>query len=98
VKKIAGIILTACTVLALSAPPGFADHDGYGDGGDGDRYEHDYGGEDSNKKCNGARDNCSDNDFSPTFDKSPVDIHDNQFCVMPGSCSAQPGGDEKKPS
>lgn len=38
--------------------------------------------------CAKAEAECSDDDFSPTFDKSPVEDSFNlTVCVMPGSCT-----------
>lgn len=59
-------------------------------------YDYDRDGDDSSGNgsgdCAEARAQCSDSDFSPTFDKSPVDIRDNnvQVCLPFARC----GGDE----
>lgn len=49
-------------------------------------------GEDNRGDCRNTDQPCSDDDFSPRFDDSPVD-HSFNFgpvCVMPGSCTGQP--------
>jgi hypothetical protein len=57
----------------------------YDDGGD-------YGNDNDQRRCYHAE-NCRGS-FSPgPFDRSPVDIHDNQVCISP-DCSSR--GDNKK--
>lgn len=48
------------------------------------------------RKCEGSSGDCRGS-FSPgPFDRSPVDIHNNQVCISP-DCSTHNNGDQKKP-
>jgi len=88
-KKLASTILVG--MITLIPTSAFADHyDGNDRGGRGDCS--------SEGTCNDQRrcyhaENCRGS-FSPgPFDRSPVDIHDNQICVSP-NCGGS--SDEKK--
>jgi hypothetical protein len=67
-------LAVAALVLAITAPAALA----YDDGGD-------YGNGNDQRRCHESE-NCRGS-FSPgPFDRSPVDIHDNQVCISP-DCS-----------
>jgi hypothetical protein len=54
-------------------------------------YERDGDEKAGSSDCRDARAACEDNDFSPEFDRSPVeDSFNPQICVMPGSCTTPP--------
>lgn len=76
-------------IIALGIPaPAYADHAGDGDcrGGYEECDRQSYDGQWSNEDRNRNR-NRNRGSFSPgPFDRSPVDIRDNQFCVGPNSC------------
>ena len=78
-KALTGLVLAA---TLLAGGPAQA----YDDGGD-------QGNGNDQRRCAHSGDNCRN--WSPTFDKSPVDISHNQFCVMPGSCTGN-DGDKKE--
>lgn len=85
-KKLISII---CMGLILLVPihPVYADHY-QGDRGDCNRE----GNCNDQRRCQG--DGCRGS-FSPgPFDRSPVDIHDNQFCISP-DCSGRSNNDKK---
>lgn len=85
-KKFASILLVGMTMFPASAA--FADH-----GGNGNRDDCSSEGScNDQRRCQG--DYCRGS-FSPgPFDRSPVDIHDNQVCISP-DCSSH-SKDEKK--
>lgn len=63
-------------VLSFVGPLALAD-----DGGD-------YGNGNDQRRCHHAEGDCRGS-FSPgPFDRSPVDIHDNQVCISP-DCSSR---------
>lgn len=66
-----------------------------GDGGnDGGGYN---GGEQDQRRCYRSE-NCRGS-FSPgPFDRSPVDVHDNQICISPDCSGSHGGGTGKKPA
>jgi len=73
----------AALMLTLGAGPALADHD-YG--GDRYGYEDRRGDRDRNRgggECRDAEGNCSDDDFSPRFDDSPVDRSFNPTICLP---------------
>jgi hypothetical protein len=75
------LLVSALVVFCLSPSIAWA----YDDGGD-------YGNDNDQRKCYRSE-NCRGS-FSPgPFDRSPVDIHDNQVCISP-DCSSH--GDDKK--
>lgn len=86
-KKFASILLVGMTTF-IPANVAFADH--YrGDQGDCNRE----GNCNDQRRCQG--DNCRGS-FSPgPFDRSPVDIHDNQVCISP-DCSGSHSDEKKK--
>lgn len=73
-------LLVAALAAGITLAPGaaWADHDGGGYYEGGDRDQNRGGGE-----CRGAEGTCEDNDFSPSFDKSPVD---DSFIFAPVIC------------
>jgi hypothetical protein len=85
-----GLLAVACgacsdTNNSLGRPELVSHHDDR-DGNSG--YD---GGENDQRRCQG--DNCRGS-FSPgPFDRSPIDIHDNQVCISP-DCSSRK--DDKK--
>lgn len=81
---------SVASVNSVSAHPSQVTyHEGEGsDGNSGGEY----GNGNDNRRCRGE--NCRGS-FSPgPFDRSPVEIHDNQICISP-DCSNS-GGDAKK--
>lgn len=87
------ILLAVALVVAVPSPA-LADH-GRGGRLDGDCYEQDCGdqtydqwrNEDQNRNRNRNR-----GAFSPgPFDRSPIDIHDNDLCISP-DCSGRGSG------
>lgn len=88
-KKFASILLVGMTMFLASAA--FADRDGNDRGGRGDCSSE--GTCNDQRRCQG--DNCRGS-FSPgPFDRSPVDIHDNQVCISP-DCSGHSSDGKKK--
>lgn len=92
-KKLAATIIAATSLFPAAA---YADHERercYDSGGCSDN-EHDYSNHDRNRNRDRNR-----GAFSPgPFDRSPVDIHDNQVCISPdcsNSGSEKKGGDKK---
>lgn len=76
------VALAASAVLFLGASPAAADHD-YGGGYDGGEYD------DRRGDCRGTKGHCEDNDFSPSFQDSPVRDAFNfspQICLPGATC------------
>lgn len=89
----ASLLLTAALVVG-AAPPAIADHDYGGYYEEGDRDRNRGGGE-----CRDAEGNCSDDDFSPRFDDSPVDRSFNPTICLPFSrCEPRQGEAEPEPA
>lgn len=80
-KKVLGLVLVAVfSVVAIA--PAAADHGGrYDEGCDGGYCA----GEDNRGDCRGSEAPCEDNDFSPSFDKSPVEDSFDPVICLPGS-------------
>lgn len=88
IAAVAGVACGSCVGIAGAGgyPPGVTrHHDRDGRGGNS-------GGENGNgndqRRCHNASGDCRGS-FSPgPFDRSPVDIHDNQVCISP-NCSGR---------
>lgn len=73
-------IVYAFVSVLLAAPAAYAYDDG-GDNGSGNDQRHCH----ESENCRGS--------FSPgPFDRSPVDIHDNQVCISPDCSSGKKEG------
>lgn len=80
-KRLGVLVLSSVLTFGVAGPV-FADRYGGGDRGDCNRE----GNCNDQRRCQG--DNCRGS-FSPgPFDRSPVDIHDNQVCISP-DCSGR---------
>lgn len=78
------LTVALCAGLVLAPGAAWADHDGGGYYEEGDRDRNRGGGE-----CRGAEGNCEDNDFSPSFQDSPVRDAFNfapQVCLPGATC------------
>jgi len=72
------VIIAMSTLSFLIPTSAFANH-GSNDGGDN-------GNHNDQRRCHNSQGKCKGS-FSPDFQDSPVNIQDNQICVMPGSCT-----------
>lgn len=78
-RRILGSLAVSAALL-LSAAPAYADHGGGYDGGEYD---------DRRGDCRGTEGRCEDNDFSPSFQDSPVRDAFNfspQICLPGATC------------
>lgn len=87
------LVLATAASLTFGAGPALADHHS-GNGDPGDCQSGGCGND--NRKCNNAQDRCSGS-FSPQFDRSPVDIHDNTVCLPGSTCNVGSGNKDKNP-
>lgn len=88
-KRMIAVIFTVLTIVALptivTVTASSASSVSYHEGGDGNGNNGGDYGDNDNRRCHNSE-NCRGS-FSPgPFDRSPVDIHDNNFCISP-DCS-----------
>lgn len=104
-KTVVSVVLTLLAIVALptvatvttnlvayhsdSVAYQYPSDRGDGNGNNGGDY-----GDNDNRRCHNSE-NCRGS-FSPgPFDRSPVDIHDNQFCVSPDCSGHSDSGSNK---
>lgn len=99
--------MTAALTVGLGVGPGlvpaYADHEygGYDGGCDGGGY---CAEEDNRGDCRNSEGPCEDNDFSPSFDKSPVEdsFKIGPVCLPGSTChfdgDGNQGGDAQQPA